>query len=330
LVTWVPEVKLQTKCKIKIREFPFDYQCCELRFYSRSHTVNQMEVLQYANKNTTNLTHLLENSEWNIYDTCAINTTYKTNSDLEWWVTSYVIRMKRNSTYYIYTLFFPVFVLGMLSLLVFWLPADSGEITTLGITILISVFVNFITLLDYTPESASEFPVIGIYYSFILIQISISILVSIIFAKFRFKTHNLPEMTDWIKKIFFLKKPQGSGARVKQVYKEIPNNNESDCNNKKLEDFDLSIIKSNNKIETMKQVYEILEMRFKTFIKERYQIKMNKKKLNDLQTIIRRIEMISRVISVLTLIVGPFFFFRQYIKEKLGLDNDERISICGC
>jgi hypothetical protein len=31
LITWVPEVRLSTKCSMKIRNFPFDTQCCEIR-----------------------------------------------------------------------------------------------------------------------------------------------------------------------------------------------------------------------------------------------------------------------------------------------------------
>ena len=30
VVTWVPEVRLHTKCVIKVKDFPFDLQCCEV------------------------------------------------------------------------------------------------------------------------------------------------------------------------------------------------------------------------------------------------------------------------------------------------------------
>ena len=66
-----------------------------------------MKVLQFGNKNITNLTHLAYNTEWMIYETCALNTTIKTSQNLDWWVTSYVIHIKRESIYHIYTLLMP-------------------------------------------------------------------------------------------------------------------------------------------------------------------------------------------------------------------------------
>jgi nicotinic acetylcholine receptor, invertebrate len=106
-VTWVPEIRLHTKCVMKVKDFPFDSQCCEINFYSWAHTATQMVIQQYGNKNVTNLTHLTYNTEWMVYDTCAINKTIITGHELEWWVTSYVIYIKRESIYHIYTLLMP-------------------------------------------------------------------------------------------------------------------------------------------------------------------------------------------------------------------------------
>ena len=33
LITWVPEVRLHTKCEITISDFPFDRQCCEASIF---------------------------------------------------------------------------------------------------------------------------------------------------------------------------------------------------------------------------------------------------------------------------------------------------------
>ena len=92
---------------MKVKDFPFDSQCCEINFYSWAHTASQMVIQQYDNKNVTNLTHLAYNTEWLVYDTCALNVTLKTSQNLEWWVTSYVIYIKRESIYHIYTLLMP-------------------------------------------------------------------------------------------------------------------------------------------------------------------------------------------------------------------------------
>lgn len=66
-----------------------------------------MVILQYGNKNVTNITHLAMNTEWFIYDTCALNKTITTSADLHWSVTSYVLYIKRESIYHFYTLLMP-------------------------------------------------------------------------------------------------------------------------------------------------------------------------------------------------------------------------------
>jgi nicotinic acetylcholine receptor len=91
----------------KIRHFPFDTQCCEVNFYSWAHTISQMEIMQFKNKNTANLTHLQPNEEWTIVKTCAINKTITKRNT--WWMTSYVYHMKRSSGFYVYTIFMPCF-----------------------------------------------------------------------------------------------------------------------------------------------------------------------------------------------------------------------------
>ena len=127
LVTWVPEIRLHTKCSIKVRDFPFDKQCCEISFYSWAHTAKQMTIKQFGDKHTTNISHASTNTEWKIYDTCASNITIRTGENLDWWVTTYAIYIKRNSLYHIYTLMMPAIVLSFLSCLLFLLPPDSGK-----------------------------------------------------------------------------------------------------------------------------------------------------------------------------------------------------------
>jgi len=60
--------------------------------------------------------NLSQNTEWNIFDTCASNITIQTSVDLDWWVVTYAIRMKRNSLYHAFTLLMPSLILSILSM----------------------------------------------------------------------------------------------------------------------------------------------------------------------------------------------------------------------
>jgi hypothetical protein len=106
-ITWVPEVKLYTRCIIKISDFPFDVQCCQVNLYSWAHIAKQMKINQFGKMNVTNITHLSYNTEFQIYDTCASDKIIETSENLYWWVTSYVIYIERQSIYHVYTLVLP-------------------------------------------------------------------------------------------------------------------------------------------------------------------------------------------------------------------------------
>ncbi len=103
----MPEVRLYTRCNIKVKDFPFDTQCCEVNFYSWAHTEKQMKIQQFGDKNAINLTHLSASTEWDVFHTCAIHRIITTSENLNWWVTSYVIHIKRHSLYFVYTLLMP-------------------------------------------------------------------------------------------------------------------------------------------------------------------------------------------------------------------------------
>ncbi len=63
--------------------------------------------------------HLANNTQWKVYHTCATNKIIRTSDDLDWWVNSYIVFMERETTYYMYNLILPCFLLSTLSMLLF-------------------------------------------------------------------------------------------------------------------------------------------------------------------------------------------------------------------
>ena len=55
----------------------------------------------------------------------------------------------------------PSFVLSLIALLMFWLPPESGEKVSLGITVFLAFSVLMFSLSDDLPESSDSFPIIG-------------------------------------------------------------------------------------------------------------------------------------------------------------------------
>lgn len=91
----------------KVKDFPFDTQCCEINFYSWAHSSAQLKVEQFENKSQINLTHLIDSTEWHIFDTCATTVLQKITDELDWWTTKYILHIERQSIYHFYTLLMP-------------------------------------------------------------------------------------------------------------------------------------------------------------------------------------------------------------------------------
>jgi hypothetical protein len=53
------------------------------------------------------LSHLNSNSEWIVYKSTALSKQIVTSEDLFWWVTSYILEIKRVGTYHVFNLIMP-------------------------------------------------------------------------------------------------------------------------------------------------------------------------------------------------------------------------------
>ncbi len=62
---------------------------------------------------------------------------------------------------------------------------------TIGVTILLAFFVNSLVVSNYTPEAASELPVIGLYYTFNIFMVSLAITGSVFVLKLHFRGHKI-------------------------------------------------------------------------------------------------------------------------------------------
>lgn len=74
---------------------------------------------------------------------------------------TFTIVMRRKTLYYLFNIIFPCLWLTILSLLGFWLPPDSGEKITLGITVLLAFSVFMLLIAENMPATSEFVPLIG-------------------------------------------------------------------------------------------------------------------------------------------------------------------------
>jgi len=69
--------------------------------------------------------------------------------------------VKRKVLFYMFNIIFPCLWLALLSVMTFWLPPDSGEKITLGITVLLAFSVFMLLVAESMPKTSESVPLIG-------------------------------------------------------------------------------------------------------------------------------------------------------------------------
>jgi nicotinic acetylcholine receptor len=159
-VFWPPPAKLRSSCKIDITYFPFDDQHCKMKFGSWTYDGFQVDVTNRSAQ--VDLANYVFSGEWELIDIKVIRNEvfYACCSEPYPDVTFHII-MRRRTLYYLFNIIFPCLWLTVLSLLGFWLPPDSGEKITLGITVLLAFSVFMLLIAESMPATSEFVPLIG-------------------------------------------------------------------------------------------------------------------------------------------------------------------------
>lgn len=134
------------------------------------------------------------------------------------------ITVRRHVNYYLANMVLPLIGLSYLSILVFYLPADSGEKITLCISLLSSQIMFLILMIDNIPVTSLAIPLLGKVIIFNMLIVFCSIVCTIIILNVHHRkpsTHMLPEWVKklphnrGLKKLLFLKSPEMNDATFK-------------------------------------------------------------------------------------------------------------------
>ncbi|PIO63100.1 Neurotransmitter-gated ion-channel transmembrane region, partial [Teladorsagia circumcincta] len=109
---------------------------------------------------------------------------------------TYEIHLRRKTLFYTVNLIFPSVGISFLTALVFYLPSDGGEKISLCISILISLTVFFLLLVEIIPSTSLVIPLIGKYLLFTMVLVTLSVVVTVVTLNVHYRsptTHNMPE-----------------------------------------------------------------------------------------------------------------------------------------
>uniref|UniRef100_A0A8C6U1E9 Cholinergic receptor nicotinic alpha 9 subunit n=1 Tax=Neogobius melanostomus TaxID=47308 RepID=A0A8C6U1E9_9GOBI len=149
-ITWDAPAITKSSCVVDVAYFPFDSQQCNLTFGSWTYNGNQVDVTM--GNDSGDLSDFVENVEWELLGMPAWKNVimYGCCPDPYPDIT-YTVLLQRRSSFYIFNLLLPCFLISFLAPLGFYLPADSGEKVSLGVTVLLALTVFQLMVAESMP-----------------------------------------------------------------------------------------------------------------------------------------------------------------------------------
>ncbi|CAL8329938.1 unnamed protein product [Lota lota] len=178
---YIPPGILKSTCYIDVRWFPFDVQKCDLKFGSWTHNGWLLDLQMMD----VDISTYIPNGEWDLVGVPAKrNELYYECCKEPYPDVTFTVTMRRRTLYYGLNLLIPCVLISGLALLVFLLPADSGEKISLGITVLLSLTVFMLLVAEIMPATSDSVPLIAQYFASTMMIVGLSVVVTVLVLQF--------------------------------------------------------------------------------------------------------------------------------------------------
>ncbi|XP_043792395.1 acetylcholine receptor subunit alpha-like isoform X2 [Apis laboriosa] len=209
-VEWKPPAIYKSSCEIDVEYFPFDEQTCVMKFGSWTYDGFQVDLRHIDEIHGSNvvdigvdLSEFYTSVEWDILEVPAVrNEKFYTCCDEPYLDITFNITMRRKTLFYTVNLIIPCMGISFLTVLVFYLPSDSGEKVSLSISILLSLTVFFLLLAEIIPPTSLVVPLLGKFVLFTMILDTFSICVTVVVLNVHFRSPQTHVMAPWVRRVF--------------------------------------------------------------------------------------------------------------------------------
>ncbi|XP_015512110.1 nicotinic acetylcholine receptor beta2 [Neodiprion pinetum] len=209
-VFWKPPAIYKSSCEINVEYFPFDEQSCIMKFGSWTYNGVQVDLKHMEQISGSNLVHVgidlsefYLSVEWDILEVpAARNEEYYPCCTEPYSDITFNITMRRKTLFYTVNLIIPCVGITFLTVLVFYLPSDSGEKVALCASILLSLTVFFLLLAEIIPPTSLAVPLLGKYLLFTMILVTLSIWVTVCVLNVHFRSPSTHNMSPWVQRVF--------------------------------------------------------------------------------------------------------------------------------
>uniref|UniRef100_A0A2K5RK65 Acetylcholine receptor subunit alpha n=1 Tax=Cebus imitator TaxID=2715852 RepID=A0A2K5RK65_CEBIM len=181
-------VRLKQNCSMKLGTWTYDGSVVAINPESDQPDLsNFMESGEWVIKESRGWKH------WVFYSCCP---------DTPYLDITYHFVMQRLPLYFIVNVIIPCLLFSFLTGLVFYLPTDSGEKMTLSISVLLSLTVFLLVIVELIPSTSSAVPLIGKYMLFTMVFVIASIIITVIVINTHHRSPSTHVMPNWVRKVF--------------------------------------------------------------------------------------------------------------------------------
>lgn len=108
------------------------------------------------------ISNYIPNSEWTLIKLHAVrNVVYYSCCAEPYPDVTYSIQIRRKPLFYVFNMILPCLLITLVALLGFYIPSDSGEKVTMGITTLLSMTVFLMLVAENMPPTSDVLPLVG-------------------------------------------------------------------------------------------------------------------------------------------------------------------------
>ncbi|XP_057378607.1 neuronal acetylcholine receptor subunit alpha-10-like isoform X1 [Daphnia carinata] len=236
-LTWLSSAIFKSSCGINVEYFPFDEQKCSMKFSSWTYDGLQVNLLNQAEEG--DLSNYVPNGEWDLIDLVVErNVVFYSCCEEPYPDITFHIVLRRRPLFYVFNLILPCVLITGIALMSFYMPSDSGEKVTLGITTLLSMTVFLMVIGESMPPTSEKLPLIGLYYGVTISLVSFATGLSVVTLNIHhrgMRGRGVPPMVKKIvfgvlAKLLFIQLDIAEGCSCSTKAKEFQQNNQFEMN----------------------------------------------------------------------------------------------------
>ncbi|XP_060569567.1 neuronal acetylcholine receptor subunit alpha-10-like [Ruditapes philippinarum] len=257
-----------------VSRFPFDEQHCILKF--ASWTYHGFQVNLSVMTDSVDLSDFIPSSEWELMESkVQLNRLFYRCCDTPFLDVTARLVILRAPTFYFYTMIIPCLWLTILNLLVFLLPAESGDKISLGVTVFLSFSVFMLVISEKVPV-AGTIPLLAFYLTVCMGMTSITIFMTVFILNLHHAGPHRKGVPRWLRILTYnvlslvlcLKPKKGTFLCqcAKKAYEQNGDNSADDTES----NYDISIVagKQNDADECKQKIAE--EWKFVAAVLDRF------------------------------------------------------------